>query len=92
MSPSEAESCALSLVIDAPDSAVAGGQFDYVLRYYNESSTDFDTGTLSLTLPSGLSVVDVGLARPVVKRLAGLGSPCLQAARLTAGVVSKASP
>ncbi|MEK9593826.1 MAG: BspA family leucine-rich repeat surface protein, partial [Luminiphilus sp.] len=60
VSPSEAESCALSLVIDAPPSAVAGGQFDYVLRYYNESSTDFDTGTLSLTLPTGLSVVDEG--------------------------------
>ncbi|NDH40797.1 MAG: BspA family leucine-rich repeat surface protein, partial [Gammaproteobacteria bacterium] len=60
VSPSEAESCALSLVIDAPESAVAGDQFDYVLRYYNESSMDFDTGTLSLTLPTGLSVVDEG--------------------------------
>ena len=69
VSPSEAESCALSLVIDAPDSAVAGGQFDYVLRYYNESSTDFDTGTLSLTLPPGLSVVDAGAGTATGQRL-----------------------
>ncbi len=60
VSPSEAESCALSLVIDAPESAVAGDQFDYVLRYYNESATDLNSGALSLTLPTGLSVVDPG--------------------------------
>ena len=60
VSPSEAESCALSLVIDAPESAVAGDQFGYVLRYFNESSTDLTNGTLSLTLPTGLSVVDEG--------------------------------
>lgn len=60
VSPSEAESCALSLVIDAPESVVAGGRFDYLLRYYNESSTDLTNGTLSLTLPTGLSVVDEG--------------------------------
>ena len=60
VSPSEAESCALSLVIDAPESAVAGDQFDYVLRYYNESATDLNSGALSLTLPTALSVVDPG--------------------------------
>ena len=60
VSPSEAESCALSLVIDAPESAVAGDQFDYVLRYYNESATDLNSGALSLTLPTGLSLVDAG--------------------------------
>jgi uncharacterized repeat protein (TIGR01451 family) len=48
------------LVIDAPESAVAGDEINYVLRYYNESSTDLTNGTLSLTLPAGLSLVDEG--------------------------------
>ena len=48
----------LNLVIVAEPSAVAGDGMEFVLQYYNQSETDFTGGSLTFTIPAGMSVTD----------------------------------
>ena len=59
--PSRAVSCAVSLSIDAPETVMPGDELTYLLKYHNESSSNFD-GTLTLELPADVSVSDGGIS------------------------------
>ena len=58
--PSRAVSC-VSLSIDAPETVMPGDELTYLLKYHNESSSNFD-GTLTLELPADVSVSDGGIS------------------------------
>ena len=60
-SPTEAVGC-LNVVLQAPESGSVGDEFDYVVQYYNASTTLFDSGVLTLELPNGVSVSDGGIS------------------------------
>ena len=59
--PSRAVRCAVSLSIDAPETVMPGDELTYLLKYHNESSSNFD-GTLTLELPADVSVSDGGIS------------------------------
>ena len=65
-SPTEAVGC-LNVVLQAPESGSVGDEFDYVVQYYNASTTLFDSGVLTLELPNGVSVSDGGISDDAIQ-------------------------
>ncbi|MDB2688353.1 BspA family leucine-rich repeat surface protein [Luminiphilus sp.] len=53
--PSDADGC-LNLEIQAPDTALAGTEVQFVLQYSNATDAEVTGGTMTFTVPDGMSV------------------------------------
>ena len=57
--PTEARGC-LNVVLESPAVVVAGDQFEYEIQFYNSSPSDFTNGTLTLEVPSDITLLSAG--------------------------------